>query len=236
MFGLILSAPDAMHEELDALLAAHDIPLSGFTDAPSPILSTSTQNEFLHAAADALLRPGTSLPADAVLDCLRGDARPGNVLRRLICLQLSLLPYLRVHHAVTELAGGHLIGDCLLAAVPDAEDRVDCLLPDGAWTDLMTGEVHTGKLRCLRSLSAVPILVRENTLLPIGVDDRHTDHDDADHLTLHWYQPQGSAACTLADGTAYSVQMDNGLIHFESASTKPYHLIVHQDGSETLVH
>ena len=235
MFGLILSAPAEKREAIAAALAQHDIPLGGFTALPSPVAPDLTQNEFLHAAAAALLRPGTPLPAEAVLDCLRGDARPGNTLRRLVCLQLSLLPYLRANHRITELSGGHLIGPALLAAVPDSEDRVDCALPEGTWTDLMTGECHTARLRCLRSLSAVPILVRENTLLPIGVDDRHTDHDDADRLTLHWYQPQAESACTLSDGTTYSVQITNGRVHINAATTKPYHLILHQDSIETLI-
>lgn len=235
MFGLILSAPAEKREAIANTLVMHDIPLSGFTDVPSPICPELPQNEFLHAAAHALLRPGTPLPADAFLACLQADARPGNTLRRLVCLQLSLLPYLRVHHTITDLDGGQLIGPALLAAVPDAEDRVDCALSAGIWTDLITGECCTGRLRCLRSLSAVPILVRENTLLPIGVDDRHTDHDDADRLTLHWFQPHASASCTLADGTVYTVQYKNNQVYADATTSKPYHLILHENGAETLI-
>ena len=40
------------------------------------------------------------------------------------------------------------------------------------------------------SLSEQPLLVRQNTLLPVGVNSRMVMYDEADRVTLHWYQPE----------------------------------------------
>lgn len=234
-YGLILSCPEALRPAAVEALTAYDLPLSAFTYEPSPIPAGLPQNSFLHRAAEALLRPGTPLPADAVLACLRGDARPANVLRRMLFLQLSLLPYLRVHPGVTDIPGGFLLGPDLLVCIPDAEDRVDLQLPGGIWTELTGGECFSGRLRTLRSLNAVPLLARENAVITIGVDDRHTDHDDADRVTLHWFQPQGEAVCALADGTTYRLRMRGDEVEAASETEKAWHLVVHRDGEELFV-
>lgn len=234
-FGLILSCPEALRSAVRDALIAYDLPLSALTDAPSPIPADLHLDMFLHRAAEALLRPGTPLPAEAVLACLRGDARPANVLRRMLFLQLSLLPYLRVHPGVVDIPGGFLLGPDLLVCVPDAEDRVDCILPHGIWTELTGGECFSGRLRTLRSLNAVPVLARENAVIAIGVDDRHTDHNDADRVTLHWFQPQGEAVCRLADGTFYRLRLHDGAVDAASDTANAWHLVVHRDGEEMLI-
>ena len=81
----------------------------------------------------------------------------------------------------------------------------------------------------------MPVLAGENALLPIGVNDRRTDADDAGRLTLHWFEPHGEAGCTLADGISYRVWEEQGEFRGESATDKPWHLIVHQGGQERLI-
>ena len=239
MFGLMISDParDASRRAaLRELLHALDLPLSAFTEAPAPLFPADTPRAaFLRTASAALLQPGQPLPLDGLLTHLSTpDPLPGNVLRRYLFLQLSLLPYLRPGRTVTPLQGCFLLGDALLVAPVTPEDTVDALLPPGQWTEL-TGEVHTGRLRCMRGYNAMPILARENALLPIGVNDRSTTHDDAARLTLHWFQPEDSAECTLADGTRYQVRHTGSSFTVEATTDKPFHLIVHQDGVETLV-
>jgi alpha-glucosidase (family GH31 glycosyl hydrolase) len=158
----------------------------------------------------------------------------GNVLRKYLFLQLSLLPYLRPGRAVTHLPGCFLQGDALLIAPVSAEDVVDVQLPPGVWTEL-GGACVQGRLRCMRGFNEMPVLVRENTLLPIGVSDRSADHDDADRLTLHWYQPRGQAECILADGTRYTARECSGRISVATETDKPFHVIVHQNGETLLV-
>lgn len=239
MFGLIISDPacDATRRAaLCGLLHALDLPLSAFTEAPAPLFPADMPcAAFLRTASAALLQPGQPIPMDALLTHLSTpDPLPANVLRRYLFLQLSLLPYLRPGRTVTALQGCFLLGDDLLVAPVTPEDTVDAFLPPGQWTEL-TGEVHEGRLRCMRGYNALPVLARENALLPIGVNDRSTTHDDADRLTLHWFQPEDSAECVLADGTRYQAQRVGSSFTVEATTDKPFHLIVHQDDVEMLV-
>jgi len=237
-WGLILSDPEenkAKRLRAEVLLAMQQIPLSGFTQEPVCPQGWEERNGFLRRAARTLLRPGEPLPLEAVLHHLSGDALPGNVLRRYVCLQLSLLPYLRKNAQVREGEGCFLLGDDLLVAPVSDMDIVDALLPHGRWTDIQDGQVWHNRLRLMRGYNAMPILARENALIPIGVEDRRWDGDDADRVTLHWYQPGEAAQCILADGTAYAVAKQEGKPVVTTDSVKTWHLIVHQDGQEKLI-
>ncbi len=239
MFGLIVSDP-AKNETRRRILAerlhALDIPLTAFVEEPAPCFAADMScAAFLRTASAALLMPGQPLPMDALLTHLfTADPLPGNVLRKYLFLQFSLLPYLRPGRAVTQLDGCFLVGEDLLIVPVTPEDTVDILLPPGVWTEL-TGAIHEGRLRCMRGYNEMPILVRENALLPIGVNDRTMDGDDADRLTLHWYQPKEKAACTLADGTRCEVERLEGGIAVHLHTVKDYHLILHENGMEFLI-
>ena len=114
---------------------------------------------------------------------------------------------------------------------------MDIQLPPGVWTEL-SGACHTNRLRCMRGYNEMPVLVRENTLLPISMNGQsltQTTGDDADRLTLHWFQPAQEARCVLADGTWYHVQCTGGQVSVDTNTDKPFHLITHQDGVETLI-
>lgn len=241
MFGLTVSDPTrdaARREPLSALLHSLDIPLSTFTEEPAPPFTADmSRAAFLRAASWAVLL-GQPLPLDALLTHLSTpDPLPANVLRKYLFLRWSLTPYWHPGRAVTPVDGGYLWGDALLILPVSPEDAVDAPLPPGVWTEL-TGACHTGHLRCMRGYKEMPVLVRENTLLPISMNGQsptQTTGDDADRLTLHWFQPKESAECLLADGTCYHVQDTGGQIGIRTNITKPFHLIIHRDGMETLV-
>ena len=238
MFGLTVSDPDriAARAEIAALLHSLDIPLAGFTQEPS-FPADLPRAAFLRRASVAALL-GQPLPAAALLTYLGGpDPLPANVMRKYLFLRWSLTPYLRPGRAVRAAEGGFLLGDALLILPVSEEDVVDAPLPPGLWTEL-TGAVHSGQLRGLRGYNEMPVLVRENTLLPISINGQsltQTADDDADRLTLHWYQPADEAECALADGTRYHVQRTGGCIDVRANTARPFHLIVHRDGAETLV-
>ncbi len=239
MFGLIVSDPSrdsARRAQLEALLHSLDLPLTAFTNSPAPLFAAEmSRPEFLRTASAALLMPGQPLPMDGLLAHLNsGDPLPANVLRRYLFLQFSLLPYLRPEREITRLEGCFLLGDDLLIVPVSAEDTVDVQLPPGVWTEL-NGTTHEGRLRCMRGYNEMPILVRENALLPIGVNDRSADHDDADRLTLHWFQPNVNAACTLADGTQYEVDRSGRHVNICLHTEKPFHLVIHENGVETFI-
>lgn len=241
MFGLIVSDPThdgARRALLAARLHDYDLPLTAFTDAPAPLFSADmSRAAFLRTASAALLQPGQPLPMDALLECLSGDPLPANVLRRHLLLQMSLMPYLRRQQEVRPLEGCFLLGAELLVAPVSPEDTVDAQLPDGVWTEL-TGETHTGRLRCLRGYNETPVLVRENALLPIsmnGASLAQSAETDADRLTLHWFQPEAEACCLLADGTRYHAQRCGEQFSLHTTSDRPCHLIIHQDGQERFI-
>lgn len=239
-FGLLVAAPDDAHDlrqQVLSLLDAQDIPFSGFVDAPSPLFADVPANDrraFLYRAAYALMQPGHALPAQLLATHLSGDALAGNVIRRYTCLQLSLLPFLRPGKSVCAQSGGVLIGQQLLLLPLSPEGVVDAPLPAGVWTEL-NGSCWTGHLRQMRGHNELPILLKENTLLPIGVNDRSTSGEDADRLTLHYFQPAAFAECTLHDGTHYRITRDGDRFVCESNSRLPWHVIVHQDGEESFL-
>lgn len=242
MFGLIVSDPlhdSARREALSDLLHSLDIPLAGFTDDPAPLFPADmSRAAFLRTASAALLQPGQPLPLGGLLTHLSTpEPLPGNVIRRYLFLQFSLLPYLRPGRKITHLDGCFLLGNDLLVAPVSAEDKVDILLPPGIWTEL-NGNCHEGRLRCMRGYNEMPVLARANALIPISINGQsltQTTCDDADRLTLHWYQPVESAVCFLADGTRYQVQRVGDQITVHADTGKLFHLIVHQDGEEQLI-
>lgn len=238
MFGLIVSDPAIQTEKretLTRLLYEFDLPLTGFTEEPAPLFAENmSRAAFLRTASAALLQPGQPLPMEALLTYISSDPLPANVLRKYLFLQFSLLPYLRPGRTVTPVDGCFLLGDDLLIAPVSPEDTVDVQLPPGIWTEL-NGACWEGRLRQMRGYNEIPVLVRENTLLPIGVNDRSADHNDADRLTLHWFQPHGQSDCSLADGTWYMVQEAGDAYAAESNTKASYHLIVHRDGDTQVV-
>ena len=241
MFGLIVSDPaldPSLRDSLAKLLHDYDLPLSGWTQAPAPLFCPGmSRASFLRAASAALLQPGQPLPAEGLMRFLGADPLPANVLRRHLFLQLSLMPYLRPGRTVTQLEGGFLLGNDVLAACVSEDDTFDVLLPPGIWTEL-NGNCRTGRFRGMRGYLDTPLLVRENTLLPVSINGQslvQTADSDADRLTLHWYQPGGHASCILADGTAYHAALDGDAVHIEATTNRPFHLILHRDGAETLI-
>ena len=242
-FGLILSDPahdTASRALLRDLCDRQLIPFSGFTDEPAPrfVGFTGDMDAFLRLCAQTLMRPGDAIPADAALRFLSGrDARCGNVIRRYVCLQLGLMPYIAAHPAVTELDGGHLLGDSLFIAHLGEDGRVDAELPSGTWTDLFSGEQFSAaRLRLMRSVNAMPVLAAPNSIIPIGVNDRTPDYDYADRVTLHWFEPAARASVTLPDGTSFTLTETDGAVSCKTDTHAVYHIIVHRSGEESFIH
>ncbi|MDR3121521.1 MAG: alpha-xylosidase [Clostridiales bacterium] len=108
--------------------------------------------------------------------------------------------------AVTHLDRQYMLGDSLLVAPVFREDgRADYYLPDGEWTELLTGGTRWGGHWQSDSYDyfSLPLYVRQNTLLAVGGTADRPDYDYADGLTLHLYalQPWAEARCTVPDLT-----------------------------------
>lgn len=145
------------------------------------------------------------------------DDEAVEVLRTFTQLKCRLMPYLYAQSVVARDSGvpvmramllefpddpacdtldrQYLLGDSLLVApVFRADGQVDYYVPEGRWTHFLTGEVVTGPrwVRETHNFLTAPLLVRPNTLLPVGSVADRPDYDYADNVTFHLYE--------LADG------------------------------------
>jgi alpha-D-xyloside xylohydrolase len=85
----------------------------------------------------------------------------------------------------------YLLGGTLLVAPVFTESGfVDYYLPAGRWTNLLTGEVHEGAgwRREQHGFLSLPLMVRPNTILPLGAIDDRPDYDYADGVTFRLYE------------------------------------------------
>lgn len=100
--------------------------------------------------------------------------------------------------AVRYLDLQYMLGNSLLVApIFSADSRVRFYLPDGRWTDLLSGQIREGGrwFEAEYDYFSMPLYVRENSLLPIGEIADRPDYDYAQNLELHYYLPAGDG-CT----------------------------------------
>jgi alpha-D-xyloside xylohydrolase len=90
----------------------------------------------------------------------------------------------------------YLLGENLLVAPVFSHDgSVAYYVPEGVWTNFITGEVRHGPgwFNEQHSCLSLPLLVRPNSVIPIGSVDDHPDYDFGNGVILQAYQ--------LAEGT-----------------------------------
>ncbi|NYI03643.1 alpha-xylosidase [Allostreptomyces psammosilenae] len=89
----------------------------------------------------------------------------------------------------------YMLGDALLVAPVLSEDgEVEYYVPEGTWTDLLTGRTVSGPgwRRETHGFDTLPLLVRPGTVLPVGARSDRPDHDWRHGVELRVY--------ALADG------------------------------------
>lgn len=89
----------------------------------------------------------------------------------------------------------YMLGEALLVAPVFSPDGVvDYYLPAGRWTNLLSGQMVEGGrwVREQHGFLSLPLMVRPNTVLPMGDVDNRPDYDYADGVTFHVFE--------LADG------------------------------------
>ena len=98
----------------------------------------------------------------------------------------------------------YMLGDGLLVApIFNEEGKAWYYLPEGKWTDYLTGEVKEGGrfYQGTYDYFSLPMYVKENTLLAIGNVDNRPDYDYAAESQLHLFAPvEGKeAVCQIPD-------------------------------------
>jgi alpha-D-xyloside xylohydrolase len=142
------------------------------------------------------------------------DEEAVDVLRRFTKLKLSLMPYLAMvasdahtagtpmmrpmvlefpeDPAVAYLDRQYMLGpDLLVAPVMSAEGEVRFYLPEGTWTELLTGERVAGSRWITRTygFDALPLFVRQGAVIAFGAVDDQPEYDWTDDVRLRWYAP-----------------------------------------------
>jgi len=77
-----------------------------------------------------------------------------------------------------------------VAPVFSHDGSVCYYLPAGRWTSLLTGEVLLGPrwVRERHGVMSLPLLVRPNSVIPVGGRDDRPDYDYSDGVTLEAYE------------------------------------------------
>ncbi len=85
----------------------------------------------------------------------------------------------------------YMLGDSLLVAPVLSHDGVvNYYVPAGRWTNLLNGSVVEGPrwVRETHDFMSLPLLVRPNSIIPVGNRTDRPDYDYADGLTLQVYE------------------------------------------------
>lgn len=98
----------------------------------------------------------------------------------------------------------YMFGDSILVApIFNKEGDVTYYLPEGTWTNYLTGTVLEGGRWYSENhdFMTLPMMVKSNTILAVGQQDNKTDYDFADGVSLHVFQ--------LADGATATAEVVN---------------------------
>lgn len=105
----------------------------------------------------------------------------------------------------------YMLGESLLVApVFSPEGVVDYYLPEGRWTNFITGQVVEGRrwVREKHGYLSLPLMARPNTIIPVGGNDQKPDYDYADGVVFHLFELQeGSRAYARVPTVKGSVAM-----------------------------
>ena len=180
------------------------------------------------------------------------DEEAVDVLRKFTNLKCTLMPYLYSCAVETHLTGvptmramvlefpgdkepldipcadldrQYMLGDRLLVApVFSKEGHVEYYLPAGTWTSLLDNrEVVGGRwLREVHDFMSLPLMVRENSILPMGADDQNVEYDYGKDLTLHVFRLENEAAADIKDKDGNDLltvtgKNENGTLRFTFA-------------------
>jgi alpha-D-xyloside xylohydrolase len=103
----------------------------------------------------------------------------------------------------------YMLGDSLLVApIFNDEGMAQYYLPEGRWTNFLTGERRQGGrwYKEKHNYLSLPLYVRENSIVAVGAKDDDAEYDYADGVTLRVYEliNDKEIACSVYDDKANS--------------------------------
>ncbi len=96
----------------------------------------------------------------------------------------------------------YMLGASLLAApVFTKEGDVDYFLPAGSWTGFLDNRVVEGGrwVHEVHDFMSLPLMARENSIIPVGADDQNVEYDYGKDLTLHVFQLKTESHADIRD-------------------------------------
>ncbi|MFI7117511.1 alpha-xylosidase [Amycolatopsis sp. NPDC049868] len=160
-------------------------------------------------------------------------AAEGTPMMRAMALEFPADP------ACAHLERQYMLGDSLLVApVFSDEGEVTYYVPDGVWTDFFTGDEIQGPrwVTTVCDMLTVPLLVRPNTVLPLGAVDDRPDYDYADGVTLRLYRlDDGARITTSVGGSTFHTRRDGDSVHIDVDSAPDGWQVAFPSGDETIV-
>jgi alpha-D-xyloside xylohydrolase len=131
----------------------------------------------------------------------------------------------------------YMLGDSLLVAPVFSQDgKVRYYVPEGRWTHLLSGEVVQGPrwLQETHDFMSLPLLIRPNSVIPMGSRGDRPDYDYSVSLTLQVYQIEDGKQVTVEvpslDGkieTRFSIERVGQEIRFaRQGPAKPWKVLL----------
>jgi alpha-D-xyloside xylohydrolase len=131
----------------------------------------------------------------------------------------------------------YMLGDSLLIApVFSYERTVNYYVPEGKWTNFLNGNVIEGPhwVREIHDFMSLPLLVRPNSVIPIGSHSDRPDYDYSDGVTLHVYQwedgKQARVEIPALDGTIetwFNIKRKGNMINIQrQGSAKAWNVLL----------
>ncbi|MFU0827416.1 MAG: Alpha-xylosidase [Lachnoclostridium sp.] len=190
------------------------------------------------------------------------DEESVEVARFFTKLKISLMPYLYRNAIETNRTGiptmrsmvlefqndpacqyldkQYMLGESLLIApIFNEEGMAEYYVPEGRWTNFLTGEAVAGGrwIKEHHGYLSIPCLVKENSIIPVGAVDKTPEYDYAQDVTLKVYELTEKVAAkadiyntkaelelsvsALKDGNTITIQVK----HFKEG--KPYKVYLH---------
>jgi alpha-D-xyloside xylohydrolase len=150
------------------------------------------------------------------------DEESVDVLRHFTKLKCKLMPYLfqkasEAHHQGSPVMRAlcyefpndpgsalidrqYMLGESLMVApVFDPNGDVEYFLPEGTWTDFSTGEKKEGGrwLKENYDYLGLPLLARENSVIPVGAINSKPDYPLAEDVLFHVFQFKDGSSTTI---------------------------------------
>ncbi len=131
----------------------------------------------------------------------------------------------------------YMLGDSLLVAPIFTEDgTVSYYIPEGQWTDFLTGEIIEGPkwMQSQHDFMSLPLLVRPGSVIPVGNVDDQPDYEYGDGVTLQVYGLKNGDKITAViptstgeEQTRYTLKREaNTILVSRQGVPKPWHLLL----------